>query len=87
MGDEGPQGRSATYIPLSSGVEIVGERGALGSRPLLYTDYRVEDHPLFIAEKTDDVRVEGLHLRGPYRPADRKRSSPTYARSRSRRTP
>ena len=76
MGDEGPQGRSADLHPLSSGVEIVGERGALGSRPLLYTDYRVEDHPLFIAEKADDVRVEGLHLRGPYRPADRKKELP-----------
>ena len=70
------KGDPLTYIPLSSGVEIVGERGALGSRPLLYTDYRVEDHPLFIAEKTDDVRVEGLHLRGPYRPADRKKELP-----------
>ena len=70
------KGDPLTYIPLSSGVEIVGERGALGSRPLLYTDYRVEDHPLFIAEKADDVRVEGLHLRGPYRPADRKKELP-----------
>ena len=67
------EGKALAYIPLHSGVELVGERGALGSRPLLYTDYRAEDYPLFIADKADDVRVEGLHLRGPYRPRDRKK--------------
>ena len=66
-------GQPMTYVPLQSGVELVGERGATGSRPLLYTDYRAEGHPLFVIDKADDVRVEGLHLRGPYRPADRKK--------------
>ena len=70
---KGYEGEPLTYIPLHSGVELVGERGALGSRPLLYADYRAEDYPLFVAEKADDVRVEGLHLRGPYRPRDRKK--------------
>ncbi len=67
------KGAALAYIPLHSGVELVGERGALGSRPLLYTDYRAEGYPLFVADKADDIRVEGLHLRGPYRPADRKK--------------
>ncbi len=67
-------GLPLTYISLKPGVELVGERGALGSRPLLYTDYRAEDHPLFVADKADDVRIEGLHLRGPYLPRDRKKN-------------
>jgi hypothetical protein len=70
---KGRDGVPLTYIPLHSGIELVGERGALGSRPLLYTNYRAEGHPLFVIDKADDVRVEGLHLRGPYRPRDRKK--------------
>lgn len=53
-------------IPLRSGVELIGERGPLGSRPLLYTNYekKMDNYTLF--EVTgNDVRVEGLHLRGP----------------------
>ena len=76
------KGKPLTYIPLHSGVELVGERGALGSRPLLYTDYRVEGYPLFVIDKADDVRVEGLHLRGPYRPGDRKKELSRRARDR-----
>ena len=73
---KGYEGEPLAYIPLHAGVELVGERGALGSRPLLYTDYRAEGYPLFVADKADDVRVEGLHLRGPYRPRDRKKELP-----------
>jgi hypothetical protein len=73
---KGRDGQPLTFIPVHAGVEIVGERGALGSRPLLYTDYRAEGFPLFVIDKADDVRIEGLHLRGPYRPADRKKLLP-----------
>jgi hypothetical protein len=72
---KGRDGQPLAYIPVRSGIELVGERGALGSRPLLYTDYRAEGYPLFVIED-NDVRVEGLHLRGPYRPGDRKKELP-----------
>ena len=56
-------------IPLQPGVELVGEPGVLGRRPLLYTDAHVGSQPLF-ETAGDDVLVEGLHLRGPYAPKD-----------------
>jgi hypothetical protein len=54
-------------IPLNSGVSLIGERGPLGSRPLLYTNTKGKNKPayaLFYSEGYN-VRVEGLHLRGP----------------------
>jgi hypothetical protein len=60
-------------IPLHSGVELVGERGELGSRPLLYTKDKAQvdegprDDSLFRVVG-NDVRIEGLHLRG-HKPA------------------
>jgi VCBS repeat protein len=51
-------------LPLKSGVSLVGERGYLGSRPLLYTTNKGDEYTLF--EITgNDVRIEGLHFRGP----------------------
>jgi hypothetical protein len=50
-------------IPIRDGVELIGERGPLGSRPLVRTN-DLGDYDLFrITGGT--VRVEGLHLRGP----------------------
>ena len=53
-------------IPLHSGVHLIGERGPLASRPLLFTGEKsgTEHYPLFRIVG-NDVRVEGLHLRGP----------------------
>ena len=54
-------------IPVQSGVRLIGERGALGSRPLLFTNDKLNDglqHSLFRVE-ANNVRIEGLHLRGP----------------------
>jgi hypothetical protein len=53
-----------TYIPLKTCVELVGERGDLGSRPLLYTDYKIEGYPLFDIAG-NNIRVQGIHFRGP----------------------
>lgn len=51
-------------IPLRSGVSLIGERGPLGSRPLLFATNKAEGYQLF--EITgNDVRVEGIHFRGP----------------------
>jgi hypothetical protein len=60
-------------IPLRSGVSLIGERGPLGSRPLLFTTYKAEAYPFFVISHQDkirntdeifgnDVRVEGIHF-------------------------
>lgn len=51
-------------IPLRSGIALVGERGALCSRPTLFTDSKEETQHLFEVVGSG-IRVEGLHLRGP----------------------
>ena len=62
-------------IPVHSGVSIRGERGALGSRPLLFTDLKcVKDHDdagaetcvsyVFFRVNEGGVRITGLHFRG-----------------------
>jgi hypothetical protein len=63
-------------MPLYSGVELVGERGELGSRPLLFTT--VVDtirHALFEI-RGNDVLVQGLHLRGPQKGEDHGTKNP-----------
>jgi hypothetical protein len=54
-------------IPLRTGVQLIGERGALGSRPLLYTTSPTIDNESYnlFTVVGNNVRVEGLHLRGP----------------------
>lgn len=53
-------------IPIYSNVQLVGERGDLGSRPRLFTTIVDPDnrHALFEV-KGNDVLVQGLHLQGP----------------------
>ncbi len=52
-------------LPVGSGVQIVGERGDLGSRPLLYTNDKPKVNNESIFRITgNDVRIEGIHLRG-----------------------
>src|SRR4051794_26398899 len=55
-------------IPIHSGVQLIGERGALASRPLLFSndkDDSAEGEFALFRVEGNDVRVEGLHLRGP----------------------
>ena len=49
------------------GVQLIGERGALGSRPLLYTTSpTIDDEGYnFFEVVGNNVRVEGIHFRGP----------------------
>ena len=58
-------------IPVHSDVQLIGERGELGSRPLLYTrdDPRYSGESLFKVTG-NEVLIEGLHLRGYRLPAD-----------------
>ena len=53
-------------LPIYSGVTLMGERGELGSRPLLFTTLidKVESRAMFEV-CGNDIRVEDLHLRGP----------------------
>jgi VCBS repeat protein len=55
------------YIPLRTGVQLIGERGELGSRPLLFTDAPSLDGKEydFFYLWGNNVRIEGIHLRGP----------------------
>ncbi len=50
-------------IPIRSGVEIVGERGDLASRPRLFTRDKSADHKVFQITGSN-VRIEGLHFQG-----------------------
>jgi hypothetical protein len=51
-------------IPLRSGVQLVGERGVLGGRPVLYTTQKTPKRAVFEVQG-NDVQVVGLHFRGP----------------------
>src|SRR3954469_6487321 len=51
-------------LPLKSGVTLTGERGDLGSRPTLFTNDKSLEYSMFDVQG-NNVRVEGLHLRGP----------------------
>ncbi len=70
---------SYVELPLHSGVTLVGERGPLGSRPLLYTPASAFNaHPdgfTLFQVTGNDVRIEGLHLQGPAASHDTKQPS------------
>ncbi len=53
-------------LPIYSGVTLMGERGQLGSRPLLFTTLvdKVQNRAVFEV-CGNNIRVENLHLRGP----------------------
>lgn len=63
-------------LPVRSGVEIVGERGALGRRPTLAATYQGEDYSLFVTQG-NDIRISGVHLLGPSRRTTKKQSPVT----------
>jgi hypothetical protein len=74
-------GTPLQLLPLRSGVSLVGERGDLGSRPLLFSTYvpaeGQRDGTLFHVIG-NDVRIEGLHVRGPWPAAYHKRHYTPY---------
>ncbi|MFN8132590.1 MAG: VCBS repeat-containing protein [Solirubrobacteraceae bacterium] len=61
-------------LPLRSGVQLIGERGDLASRPILFTDARADaagDGYRLFRLTGNDVRVQGIHFRGPKPYTDR----------------
>jgi len=68
-------GAPLTFLQLPAGDELVGERGALGSRPTLRATFDAQGYPLFQIQQ-GGVRVEGVHLMGPRRPKDRFKTLP-----------
>jgi hypothetical protein len=68
-------------IPIRSGVQLVGEPGPLGKRPLLYTLDKTASPPQpgkgrqyhLFEVMGNDVQVVGLHIRGPWRAQDHKK--------------
>jgi hypothetical protein len=53
-------------LQIGPGVSLIGERGELGSRPILYSDDASEKYCLF-RTNGDNVRIEGIEFRGPFR--------------------
>jgi hypothetical protein len=61
---KGPTGEPLRDMPVKSGVEIVGERGALGSRPtLIARDISIGYALLRVIR--NDVRISGIRFIGP----------------------
>ena len=52
-------------VPIYSNVTLVGERGELGSRPLLFTTLLDKLSRAMFEVCGNDIRIENLHLRGP----------------------
>jgi hypothetical protein len=63
-------------IPLYSRVQLVGERGELGSRPLLFTTIVDTRRRALFEVCGNDVLVQGLHLRGPQAGDDHETKNP-----------
>jgi FG-GAP-like repeat/FG-GAP repeat len=65
---KGADGAPLRELPVKSGVEIVGERGALASRPTLYLgDATTEAELLKVVG--NDVRIHGVRFVGPKPPS------------------
>src|SRR5690349_20726473 len=66
-------------VPLYSGVTLTGERGDLGSRPLLFTTFvdNVNRRAMFEV-CGNDIRVENLHLRGPQTGENHSKTPPYF---------
>ena len=66
-------GAELRSVRLGSGVSLVGETGAIGRRPRLWTKVTADkdrrNEPLFTTTG-NGVRIQSLHLEGPFRPRD-----------------
>ncbi len=62
-------------LPVKNGVEIVGERGALGSRPTLHMGDRTTEYSLFVVTG-NSVHINGIHFMGPKPPSTHAQTDP-----------
>jgi hypothetical protein len=70
-----PTGEPIHDLPVKSGVEIVGERGALGSRPTLTSSDNSTGYVLLFVTG-NDVRISGINFVGPKPVSTHARSDP-----------
>jgi hypothetical protein len=73
---KGVTGQPLRDLPVKSGVEIVGERGALGSRPTLFARDISTGYAL-LRVTGNDVRISGLRFLGPKPASTHDRIEPT----------
>ncbi len=73
-----PSGEPLRELPVKSGVEIVGERGALSSRPTLYARDISMGYPL-LHVTGNDVRISGIRFLGPKPASTHGRTDPTVS--------
>ena len=73
---KGDTGQPLRELPVKSGVEIVGERGALGSRPTLFARDISTGYPL-LRVIGNDVRISGIRFLGPKPASTHDRIEPT----------
>ncbi len=73
---KGPTGQPLRDLPVKSGVEIVGERGALGSRPTLFARDISTGYAL-LRVTGNDVRIAGIRFLGPKPASTHDRTEPT----------
>ena len=64
-------------LPVRTGVKIVGERGYLGSRPVLKWPFNPNGGTVFAVTGTD-VRIEGLNMVGPKLTRDHAKREPFF---------
>ena len=62
-------------LQVKSGVEIVGERGNLGSRPTLYRSDKADEASMFDVVG-NDVHINGIHFLGPKPVSDHANHTP-----------
>ncbi len=73
---KGPTGEPLRDLPVKSGVQIVGERGALASRPTLLTRDIAIGYSL-LRVTGNDVRVSGIRFVGPKPASTHDRTQPS----------
>ncbi len=62
-------------LPVRSGIQLIGERGNLGSRPTLFTTDKV-DGASMLDVTGNDIHINGIHFRGPKPVSDHANHTP-----------
>jgi FG-GAP-like repeat len=73
---KGHDGQPLRDLPVKSDIELVGERGELGSRPMLFTRDISTGYSL-LSVTGNDVHISGIRFRGPKLPSTHGRREAT----------